>query len=229
MTSLTAAATTGAQVLYIDTLSSFSPSRLVEIFRKNPAFAGRDDLEQVLSKVRCIQAHDIFQVTDVVETLLRDLEDEGSQNRATRLLIIDSVASVVTPVLTGGAGGGPFMGHSLMTSLVRVLKCLAVEHDVAVLLTNHVVSGGRLSPGETKPALGATWSYTSNIQLFLSPKPNDPSISKRQIECRKTSRVSFFCSLPVHLQCFTISFSLSLSFTPCPPEMRLPGHLFHHQ
>jgi len=197
MTTLTAAAMTGANVLYIDTLGSFSPSRIEEMFRKNPLFSGREDLDQVFSKIRCVRAHDIFQVTGAIESLLRELDNEGGQSRATRLVIIDSVASVVTPVLMGAAGGSLFMGHSLMTALVRMLKCLAVDHNVAVLLTNHVVSGGKLAPGEPRPALGATWSYTSNIQLFLCPKPNDQTLSKRQIECRKTSRVCGFSISPV--------------------------------
>jgi hypothetical protein len=79
-----------------------------------------------------------------------------------------------------------------MSSLGRLLKILAVEHDTAVLITNYVVSGGRFGPGESKPALGLSWTYTSNIQLFFTIRASDPPTSKRQVECRKSSRVRFF-------------------------------------
>ena len=186
MAALTAAATTEATVLYIDTLNSFSPARLAEIFRRNPLFSHRTDVEHVLSKIRCVHVHDIFQMIDTLEGFLQDVADEGGRSRLTKLVVIDSVASVVSPTL---AGVGLFLGHGLMTSLGRILKVLAVEHNTAVLMTNYVVSGGPFAPGEAKPALGPSWTYTSHIQLFLSIRASDSLSTKRLVECRKTPRV----------------------------------------
>lgn len=107
MASLAAATFTEASVLYIDTLNSFSPTRLAEIYRSNPVFSKQGNLEGTLSKIRCVHIYDIFQMIEFLETLQRDLAQEGSVNGLTKMIIIDSVASVVSPVL---AGGGLYLG-----------------------------------------------------------------------------------------------------------------------
>jgi RAD51-like protein 3 len=123
MTALTAAATTGTSVLYIDTLNSLSSLRLAEIYKKNPLFSQRSDLEQTLGKISCVHVYDIFQMIEVLETFLRDLGDEGSRNRLTKLVVIDSIASVISPVL---AGGNLYLG-TLFCFLSKVLFHNTIE------------------------------------------------------------------------------------------------------
>jgi hypothetical protein len=49
-------------------------------------------------------------------------------------------------------------GHALMQSLACTLRALAQDAGVAVLVTNHTVSGREGdAPGSLKPALGETW------------------------------------------------------------------------
>jgi len=59
-----------------------------------------------------------------------------------------------------------------MVYLSRLLKIFTVDYNIALLVTNYVV-GQRFSSNEMttfttqKPALGKTWSYSSNNQVFF--------------------------------------------------------------
>lgn len=66
----------------------------------------------------------------------------GSKPRVS-LVVVDSPASLVSPLL-GGAGAGP-QGHALMVSLGRQLRFLASRFTLAVLSTNHLVGGKALA------------------------------------------------------------------------------------
>ncbi|XP_040992950.1 DNA repair protein RAD51 homolog 4 isoform X4 [Juglans microcarpa x Juglans regia] len=78
-----------------------------------------------------------------------------------QLLIVDSMSSLVTPIL----GGGGSQGHALMTSAGFLLKKLAHEHNLVVLVTNHTVGG---EGGISKPALGESWKSIPHVRLRLS-------------------------------------------------------------
>jgi hypothetical protein len=94
-----------------------------------------------------------------------------------RVLVVDNVASAMTPVITGYTNPS----SSAMLSEVGVLvRSIAIEFDVAVILTNNVVGdrsrarggegngrGGLNSFASTKPALGRPWSYAPSIRVFL--------------------------------------------------------------
>nr|GMD14169.1 DNA repair protein RAD51 homolog 4 isoform X1 [Ipomoea batatas] len=87
-------------------------------------------------------------------------QDMQSGCRA-RMLIIDSISSLITPVL-GGSGAH---GRALMASAGFILKQLADEHNLPVLVTNHMVAG---EAGILKPALGESWKSIPHIRLLLS-------------------------------------------------------------
>lgn len=52
-----------------------------------------------------------------------------------RLVVIDSLAAVIAPVLGGRDG---FVGHSIMTQVARLLKDIAIQQDVAVLVRSRI-------------------------------------------------------------------------------------------
>ncbi|OMO61298.1 DNA repair protein [Corchorus capsularis] len=64
-----------------------------------------------------------------------------------RLLIIDSISLLIMPVL----GSTSSQGRALMVSAGYLLKNLADQHNLAVLVTNHTVGG---EGGTLKPAPG---------------------------------------------------------------------------
>ena len=103
----------------------------------------------------------------------------------TRLLVLDSVAAIVSPLLGkfSGIGAGAKeqhknpMGHSIMMQIGTLLSHIAARHGVAVLVTNHVVrahggwrsgdGGGGSGRGGTKPALGRSWACVPRVRLEL--------------------------------------------------------------
>nr|POE73570.1 dna repair protein rad51 like 4 [Quercus suber] len=101
----------------------------------------------------------MFDVLHQLEFNLRSQMQGGDCK--VQLLIVDSVSSMVTPIL-GGSGS---QGHALMISAGYLLKKLAHEHNIAVLVTNHTVGG---DGGISKPALGESWKSIPHVRLLLS-------------------------------------------------------------
>ncbi|XP_044467355.1 DNA repair protein RAD51 homolog 4-like isoform X2 [Mangifera indica] len=100
-------------------------------------------------------AHFVGQITDSAFIQM------GRGEYRVRLLIVDSISSLITPVL-GGSGS---QGRALMISAGFLLKKLAHEHNLAVLVTNHTVGG---DGGVPKPALGESWKSVPHVRLCLS-------------------------------------------------------------
>ena len=79
-----------------------------------------------------------------------------------KLLIIDSISSINTPVL-GAGGSQQSQGHALMSALGRMLKYLAVQYTLAALCTNSMVGSGT----NPRPALGESWKVMAHTRLQL--------------------------------------------------------------
>ena len=76
--------------------------------------------------------------------------DSGDGAGRVRLVIIDSIAGPISPIL----GGGPtFQGHSLMIETATILKHIAARHSFAVLVTNHMSAGQQQLPPADKYSL----------------------------------------------------------------------------
>ncbi|XP_027345090.1 DNA repair protein RAD51 homolog 4 isoform X3 [Abrus precatorius] len=147
----------GSSVIYLDTGNSFSPQRIACFVGQSSAY-----LKKVLDRIICYSVFDIYQMFDLLHQLKINLRSEiVKSNQDVRLLIVDSISSLITPIL-GGAGP---QGHALMISAGFLLKKLADEHNIAVLVTNHVVGG---EDGISKPALGESWKSVPHVRLLLS-------------------------------------------------------------
>ncbi|CAI9097349.1 OLC1v1033749C1 [Oldenlandia corymbosa var. corymbosa] len=157
------------RVIYIDTGNSFSAKRIAYfVCRSHLANSEVDKVVmQILENIYCVPVYDIFTLLDMLHQLLKDLTSQKCCYL--RMLIIDSISSLITPVL-GGAGT---QGHALMASVGFLLKKLAHEHNLAVLMTNHMVAG---EGGITKPALGESWKSIPHVRLMLSRNPSSMSI-----------------------------------------------------
>lgn len=149
------------KVVFLDTGNSFSPKRIAQFLISDPADKESNHiiLQKVLKNIICYSVYDIFTLLDVSHQLKSNLTSQtGGQ---VRLLIVDSISSLITPVL-GGSGSH---GRALMISAGSFLKKLAHEHNLAVLVTNHMVSGEGRIP---KPALGESWKIIPHVRLQLS-------------------------------------------------------------
>ncbi|KAL5169430.1 DNA repair protein RAD51 4 [Glycine soja] len=119
-------------------------------------------LKKVLDRIICYSVFDVYQMFDVLHQLKINLRSEiVKSNQHVRLLIVDSISSLITPIL---GGSGP-QGHALMISAGFLLKKLAHEHNIAVLVTNHVVGG---DDGISKPAMGESWKSVPHVRILLS-------------------------------------------------------------
>ncbi|KAF5447023.1 hypothetical protein F2P56_032608 [Juglans regia] len=151
-------------VVYLDTGNSFSPQRVIDFIRQNsdPAIdqAKHRILQKVMNRILCHSVFDIFTMFDVLHQLEVNLRSQKGDCQV-RLLIVDSISSLVTPIL----GGGGSQGHALMASAGFLLKKLAHEHNLVVLVTNHTVGG---EGGISKPALGESWKSIPHVRLRLS-------------------------------------------------------------
>jgi len=165
----------GASVVYVDTTHSFTAPRVSAIMQHirplEPLEFGR-----ALSRIRCLQAFDVADILATLESLREALEEgqDASFMGGLRLVVIDSLAGVMAPVL----GGGLWNGHALMVSAVRTMKALATKFFIAFIVTNHTVSHGQFD-NKIRPALGETWTYFADVRLSLSSAESKAKNSNR--------------------------------------------------
>ncbi|KAK6271928.1 hypothetical protein POUND7_009011 [Theobroma cacao] len=152
-------------VVYLDTGNSFSPQRIAHFLGMTNELASSEIknqiLQRVMSNILCHSVFDIFEMFDVLHKLEYRLRSQDRGVCQMRLLIIDSISLLITPVL----GGTSSQGRALMVSAGYLLKKLADQHNLAVLVTNHTVGG---EGGTSKPALGESWKSIPHSRLLLS-------------------------------------------------------------
>ncbi|XP_047255668.1 DNA repair protein RAD51 homolog 4 isoform X2 [Capsicum annuum] len=157
-----AVAKSWGKIVFLDSGNSFSPKRVSQIITQTSdlsAYEVDKGLQQVMNNIVCLSVFDIFTLFEVLHQLKNNLRSQIDQH--IRMVIIDSISSLITPIL----GGGGAHGHALMVSVGFLLKRLAHEHDISILVTNHMVVG---EGGTSKPALGESWRSIPHVRLLLS-------------------------------------------------------------
>lgn len=153
-------------VMFLDTCNSFSSQRIESIISEIPNTLVKEAeerrIKRIMSSILCQSVFDIFELLDVLNQLDHTLKNQvRNQDTKICLLIVDSISSLIAPIL---GGKGP-QGRKLMVSAGFILKKLANEHNVSVLVTNHMVGG---EGGVLKPALGESWKSIPHIRLLVS-------------------------------------------------------------
>ncbi|XP_028944274.1 DNA repair protein RAD51 homolog 4 isoform X6 [Malus domestica] len=173
-------------VVYLDTGNSFSPERIVHFVGdiSNHAFdqAGQRVFQKVMNNILCHHVFDIFTMFNLLHQLEFSLPSQKGEQ--VRLLIVDSISSLITPILGNSGSQGIYHWRALMISAGYLLKKLAHEHNLAVLVTNHTVGGEK---GIPKPALGQTWKSIPHVRLLLS---GDQGNSTRTISVLRHSSMA---------------------------------------
>ncbi|KAH7572435.1 hypothetical protein JRO89_XS04G0256700 [Xanthoceras sorbifolium] len=196
------------RVVYLDTGNSFSPQRIAHFMELISDLhfkqAKHKILQKAMSNIVCHSVFDIFAMFDVLCQLECDLRSQmDRRDYLVQLLIVDSVSSLITPVLGGSGSQGintwmyvtgfrkldfvtgichiasllkKYMGtgRALMISAGFLLKKLAHEHNLAVVVTNHTVGG---EGGASKPALGESWKSVPHVRLLVSRNRGSSSCS----------------------------------------------------
>ncbi|XP_059660616.1 DNA repair protein RAD51 homolog 4-like [Cornus florida] len=164
-------------VVFLDTGNSFSPKCIAHYISQISDHADKEGnykiLQKLMSRISCQSVFDFFTLIDVLLQLESGLRSQMQRDCWVQLLVIDSISSLITPIL-GGQGS---KGHALMISAGYLLKKLAHEHNLCVLVTNHMVSG---DGGITKPALGDSWKSLPHVRLQLT-RDHSSNICKMSI------------------------------------------------
>ncbi|XP_042705272.2 DNA repair protein RAD51 homolog 2 isoform X7 [Chrysemys picta bellii] len=180
-------------VIYIDTESAFGAERLVEIAEHRfPNYFGTE--EKLFSMTRSIHLYRELTCDSVLKRI-ETLEEEIISKKV-KLVIIDSVASVVRKEFDMKLQGNLMERSNFLAREASLLKYLAEEFSIPVILTNQIttrlssgldiqadlvspaddlslseVSGASGSkdrePGYVTAALGNTWSHSVNTRLIL--------------------------------------------------------------
>ncbi|XP_066550537.1 DNA repair protein RAD51 homolog 2 isoform X2 [Amia ocellicauda] len=173
-------------VLYIDTESTFSAERLVEIAQSRfPRYFG--DQQRLLEMAK--RVHLFRELT--CQSVLKRLEslEEDIISRKVGLVVVDSIASVVRKEFDTSLPGNLTERGNLLTQEAATLKYLAEAFCIPVILTNQITT--HLSTKATAPsrsewkvpeeslqsaegdsgyvtaALGNTWSHSVNTRLIV--------------------------------------------------------------
>ncbi|XP_039924109.1 DNA repair protein RAD51 homolog 2 isoform X6 [Hirundo rustica] len=178
-------------VIYIDTESAFSAERLIEMAANRfPAYFDSD--EKLLCMTRSIHLYRELTCSCVLKRIM-SLEEEIISKKV-KLIIIDSVASVVRKEFDTKLQGNLAERSNFLTRGASVLKYLAEEFSIPVILTNQITTSlscgpairadlvspaddlslsegssvsGKRDSGCVTAALGNTWSHSVNTRLIL--------------------------------------------------------------
>ncbi|XP_067413896.1 DNA repair protein RAD51 homolog 2 isoform X2 [Emydura macquarii macquarii] len=178
-------------VIYIDTESAFGAERLVEIAEHRfPNYFGTE--EKLFSMTRNVHLYRELTCDSVLKRI-ESLEEEIISKKV-KLVIIDSIASVVRKEFDMKLPGNLMERSNFLTREASLLKYLAEEFSIPVILTNQITtwlnngldiqadlvspadelslsegtSGSRdREPGYVTAALGNTWSHSVNTRLIL--------------------------------------------------------------
>ncbi|NXP22552.1 RA51B protein, partial [Scytalopus superciliaris] len=124
-------------VIYIDTESAFSAERLIEIAgNKFPTYFDSD--EKLFCMTRNIHLYRELTCCSVLKRIMA-LEEEIISKKV-KLIIIDSVASVVRKEFDTKLQGNLAERSNFLTRGASMLKYLAEEFSIPVILTNQITT-----------------------------------------------------------------------------------------
>ncbi|XP_065492102.1 DNA repair protein RAD51 homolog 2 [Caloenas nicobarica] len=178
-------------VIYIDTESAFSAERLIEIAgNRFPVYFDSD--EKLFCMTRSVHLYRDLTCGSVLKRIM-SLEEEVISKKV-KLIIIDSVASVVRKEFDTKLQGNLAERSNFLARGASMLKYLAEEFSIPVILTNQITTslsnspaiqadlvspaddlslsegasgGGKRESGCVTAALGNTWSHSVNTRLIL--------------------------------------------------------------
>ncbi|KAG6526199.1 hypothetical protein ZIOFF_016179 [Zingiber officinale] len=121
-------------VFFLDTCNSFSSNRIASMINQHTATSVEEDgetrVKRIMSRILCQSVYDIFELLDILRQLENRLSyQEKSNGNSIRLLIIDSIATLVAPIL----GSKNSQGRMLTISTGILLKRIANDYNLSVL------------------------------------------------------------------------------------------------
>ncbi|XP_016897421.1 DNA repair protein RAD51 homolog 4 isoform X2 [Cynoglossus semilaevis] len=178
-------------VIYVDTTGGLSASRLLQMLRAQTCNV--EEQMEALQRIRVCRLFDIFALLHCLHTLCSDssssssveggavaaavaaggggvegvsLQQASVSGGSVKAVIVDSVSAVISPLL----GGNHTEAMSLMIQVAGILRTMAKDFNVAVLVTNHVTrntSSSRSCGTDVQPGLGVSWSHIPRTRVLL--------------------------------------------------------------
>ncbi|KAM5539255.1 hypothetical protein V8D89_007128 [Ganoderma adspersum] len=165
-----------SSVLWVDSGGEFSPERVALLLEQ----LGGPYSATALERLQVSLAFDIEAVHEVLEELRQSLtvvQRDGGQG--TRCIVIDSITSLLGPMLTATSS----QGHATMTTFMRQLRALAELFSLTIIVINSSTSLGQRNPKprnpdavfeiKRKPALGPSFTFLTDATLWLSKRRPD--------------------------------------------------------
>ncbi|KAF9947954.1 hypothetical protein BGZ72_010112 [Mortierella alpina] len=184
-----------SQAIWVDTLGGeFSAQRISAIIQAQLARSAMVEgtttetvkepstenlLMTIISRIQIYSCRDVYELLAAFDAIRHSLRDsEATSNLTARVLVIDSLSTVLTEVLWGTDGAG----HATMMHTSKELRRLASDFNLVTLVTTLSVqlsypeeqSPSILMASTSKPSLGTSWKYATDLQLFLT-RLNIPS------------------------------------------------------
>jgi len=158
-----------SSVLYIDTESTFSPSRIIEIAQKRypDHFSSPAALQDITSNII------VFKETKTAALLERLMEIETNIiERNVQLLIVDSIAH---PVRMDFDNSCLPQRQQMLSKIACQLKFLGETFGIPIVVTNQIMArfkddnatGPEAYRSSITAALGVSWAHAVNTRLVL--------------------------------------------------------------
>lgn len=170
-----ACAAAGHAVVYVDTESTFRGKRLWQIAEARGAAGTATDLLRRVHVLRPGSAAELLAVLERGDVLQRAAESGA------RLCVLDSVAAIARGDFAGRAD--LVDRQKWLARAAAALKRVAVEADVAVVVSNHVMADfkadGASAEDAVTPALGLTWHHAVTTRVLLDAAPPRAGVERR--------------------------------------------------
>uniref|UniRef100_A0A4W5MDF5 RAD51 paralog D n=1 Tax=Hucho hucho TaxID=62062 RepID=A0A4W5MDF5_9TELE len=159
--------------------------------------SGKTQME-ALQRIQVFPVFDIFSLLGCLHHFrCVGLQQSSAGGGSVKAVIVDSVSAVISPIL----GGKQNEGMSMMMQVAGLLKTIAKDFNVAVLVTNTVTRDGN---GQLKAGLGQSWSHVPRIRILLQrlERPGSTCSSERTATLAKSSRQPCHLKEEFDLQCW---------------------------
>ncbi|RPD59693.1 P-loop containing nucleoside triphosphate hydrolase protein [Lentinus tigrinus ALCF2SS1-6] len=179
--------TANSSVLWIDTGGEFSPERVALLVEKLEGPYSTTALErlQVSLAFDIEAAHEVLEAVRQALSAAADSDaagevyDSASASPVTRCIVVDSITSLLGPMLSATSS----QGHAIMTTFMRQLRAFADSFSLTILVIN---TSTKVGPRNTyvanpeavfetgrKPGLGPSFTFMTDTTLWLTRRSRD--------------------------------------------------------
>ncbi|MFO7793475.1 MAG: DNA repair and recombination protein RadA [Candidatus Nanohaloarchaea archaeon] len=157
----------GREAIYIDTEDTFTPTRIEQM-----AEANGQDVEETLENIHVARAFNSDH-----QMLLADEAQEICQNNDIGLIVVDSLTAQFRSDYVGRGELAP--RQQKLNKHMNTLLRLANAHNLAVLVTNQVMSNPDQMFGDPTKAIGGhIVAHNSAVRLYLRKSKKDKRIAR---------------------------------------------------